>query len=181
MTAKQTPALKQSSDDGLPLTNKQVADRMEEVGRLLESQNANPFRVRAYRTAAQLVRSKTQPIHRLLKSEGLEGLTRLPGIGLSLARTIERLAFTGRLGLLERLRGQDEPVRLLTTVAGVGPQMAHRIHEQLGIETLEELEVAAYDGRLRQVEGIGRKRLAAIRDSLEAAASRLALHVAAGT
>ncbi|HZZ77591.1 MAG TPA: helix-hairpin-helix domain-containing protein [Gemmataceae bacterium] len=148
------------------MTNGQVADRLEEVARLLELQNANPFRVRAYRTAAELVRTQTKPVHAVLKTEGLEGLTRLPGIGLSLARTIERLAFTDRLGLLDRLRGQDEPVRLLTTVAGIGPKMAHRIHEQLGIETLEEMEVAAYDGRLRQVAGIGRKRLAAIRDSL---------------
>jgi putative hydrolase len=162
----QQPARNEAAANELPLTNDQVASRLEEVARLLETQNANVFRVRAYRTAAQRVRSHPQPIQDVLKTQGLEGLTQMPGIGQSLARTIERLVFTGRLGLLERLRGQDEPVRLLTTVAGIGPRTAHRIHEQLGIETLEELEVAAYDGRLAQIAGMGRKRLSAIRDSL---------------
>jgi hypothetical protein len=150
----------------VPLSNEQVADLLDEVAELLENQNANLFRVRAYRTAADRVRSLPQPVHRLLKTEGLEGLRRIPGIGESLSRTIERLVSTGRVGLLERLRGHDEPVRLLTTVAGVGQQLAHRIYDQLGIETLEELETAAYDGRLATVPGMGRKRLAAIRDSL---------------
>jgi hypothetical protein len=166
VSTNQPPVPNEAASKDLPLTNGQVANRLEEIAGLLETQNANVFRVRAYRAAAQLVRSHPQPIHILLKTDGLEGLTRLPGIGQSLARTIERLVFTGRLGLLERLRGEGEPVRLLRTVAGVGAQTAHRIHEQLGIETLEELEVAAYDGRLAEVAGMGRKRLSAIRDSL---------------
>jgi DNA polymerase/3'-5' exonuclease PolX len=162
----QPPAHNEAVYEQLPLTNEQVADALEQIARLLETQNANVFRVRAYRTAAQRVRSQPQPIHDLLKTDGLEGLTRLHGIGQSLARAIEQLVFTGRLGLLQRLRGQDEPVRLLRTVAGVGPQMAHCIHERLGIENLEELEMAAYDGRLAQVAGMGPKRLSSIRDSL---------------
>lgn len=157
---------KRSSADALPLGKDEVAARLDEIADLLEAQNANPFRVRAYRRGAEVVRSLQQPLHVLIKDEGLEGLMHLPNIGHSLARAIERLTFTGRVGLLERLRGQDEPVSLLRTVPGLGPKTAHRIHEQLGIETLEELEVAAYDGRLARLEGLGRKRLQAIRDSL---------------
>lgn len=154
------------SSEELPLGNEQIAAPLEEVAKLLESQGANPFRVRAYLGAAQVLRRLEKPAHILLKAEGLQGLMRFPGIGQSLARTIERLAFSGRLGLLDRLRGENEPERLLTTVGGIGPKTAHRIYEKLGIETLEELETAAYDSRLSRVEGMGRKRIRAIRESL---------------
>jgi hypothetical protein len=68
--------------------------------------------------------------------------------------------------MLERLRGESDPVALLRTVPGIGRVMAERLHDELGIETLEELEVAAYDGRLERVLGFGQKRIAGIRDSL---------------
>lgn len=148
------------------LTNDELAGRLDETAELLEGQGANPFRVRAYRTAAQTLRDLRTPVHHILEDEGLAGLIHLPGIGQSLARSLEQLAHTGRLGLLERLRGESGPERLLTTVAGIGPELAGRIHEQLGIETLEELEVAAYDGRLGEVPGMGRKRVRAVRESL---------------
>ena len=166
MSSKLRQKGKETNPEEGPLSNEQVADRLEEVAHLLENQNANVFRVRAYRIAAQTVRSQPQPLQDLLKADGLRGLTRLPGIGESLGRMIDRIVTTGRVGLLDRLRGQDEPFRLFTTVAGIGPQLAHRIHDQLGIETLEELETAAYDGRLAQVPGMGQKRLTNIRDSL---------------
>jgi hypothetical protein len=93
-------------------------------------------------------------------------LQKLPGIGETLARFIHQLVLTGRLPMLERLRGESDPVALLRTVPGIGRVMAERIHLELGIETLEELEVAAHDGRLAKVLGFGKKRLAGIRDSL---------------
>ena len=91
---------------------------------------------------------------------------RIPGIGVSLARSIERLARTGCSGLLTRLRGHRGPEHLFTTLPGIGLETASRIHEQLGIETLEELEAAAHDGRLGQVQGMGAKRIRGIREAL---------------
>jgi putative hydrolase len=58
------------------------------------------------------------------------------------------------------------PERLFETVFGIGPELASRIHAELGIETLAELEAAAYDGRLAQLPGIGQKRIRGIRESL---------------
>ncbi len=150
----------------LPLGNAEVADRLVELAELLESQAANPFRVRAYRTAAQTLRDLSQPVFELLARDGIAGLMRLPGIGQSLARSIERLVQTGRLGLLERLRGDTGAERVFTTVPGIGPKTAAMIHEELGIETLGELEAAAYDGRLAQLPGMGRKKVRAVRESL---------------
>lgn len=140
--------------------------RLEEVAKLLEAQGANLFRVRAYRSATQPLRSLGCQAHELLDKEGVEGLTRLPGIGESLGRSIERLARTGRLGLLLRLRGHAGPEQLFVTLPGIGFVMASRIHEQLGIESLQELETAANDGRLSQVTGMGAKRIRGIHEAL---------------
>lgn len=150
----------------LPLDNAEIADRLDEVGQLLAAQDADPFRVRAYETAAQLLRQLDRPAHEVLASEGLDGLMKFKGIGQSLARTIEQLSQTGRLGLLDRLRGEATPELVFASVPGIGRAMASRIHDQLGIESLPELEAAAYDGRLAQVAGIGRKRIRAVRESL---------------
>jgi hypothetical protein len=156
----------EGSQEVLPLDNARVARQLEAVAGLLEGHGANPFRVRAYRTAAQELRKLERPVHEILRTDGLDGLLRLPGIGQSLARSIEQLTLTGRLGLLERMQGQAEPERLLATVAGIGPHLARRLHEELGIETLEQLEQAAYDRRLADMPGMGPKRIRAIRESL---------------
>jgi hypothetical protein len=68
--------------------------------------------------------------------------------------------------MLERLRGESEPTKLLASVPGIGRGLADRLYHDLGIETLEDLEAAAHDGRLEQLLGFGPKRLAGIRDSL---------------
>jgi DNA polymerase (family 10) len=151
--------------------NRRIAARLDEVAQVLEEQGANPFRVRAYRRGAAVVRGLAQPVDEILREAGLDGLETLPGIGQALARAIRDTAATGRLPMLERLRGEADPVHLLMTVPGLGRLTAARLVDDLGIETLEELENAAYDGRLADVAGLGAKRLAGIRDSL---AERLA-------
>jgi hypothetical protein len=91
---------------------------------------------------------------------------KLSGIGRSLARSIERLAREGDTELLQRLRGEGVGEQSLATVPGIGPTFAARIHEQLGIDSLADLQAAAHDGRLEQVPGMGRKRLQGVRESL---------------
>lgn len=151
--------------------NLSIAARLEEVAALLEQQNANPFRVDAYRNAAQTLRRLDRPASEILATEGLEGLDRLSGIGPILARAIRSLVVTGRLPMLERLRGESDPAALLASVPGIGRTLADRLHRQLGIATLEDLEAAAFDGRLETIAGMGAKKLAGIKDSLS---SRLA-------
>lgn len=143
-----------------------VADQLDEAAVLLEEQKANPFRVQAYRNAANTVRGLSRGVDDLLDAEGLDGLVRLPTIGHALARVIDQLVTTGRLPMLDRLRGQSDPVSRLASIPGIGPTLARRLHDELDIETLEQLEVAAHDGTLRRVAGFGEKRIAAIRDVL---------------
>ncbi len=146
--------------------NEDIAGRLEEVAQLLAAQGASTFRVRAYERAAATLRRLPRPVTEILEHEGLVGLQALPGIGESLARAIRDLVARGRLAMLERLRGEGDPTRLLASVPGIGRGTADRLHHDLGIETLEDLEAAAHDGRLEQVAGIGKKRLTGIRDSL---------------
>jgi DNA polymerase (family 10) len=82
----------------------------------------------------------------------------------------------GDLTLLERLEGEVSPERLLATVPGIGPELATRIHRDLSVDTLEELEVAAHDGRLEGVRGFGRRRVRAIREELGTILGRSARH-----
>jgi hypothetical protein len=147
-------------------SNAAVAQRLEHIAELLEAQNANPYRVRAYRAAAETLRNLARPVGEILAAEGVAGLQRLPTIGESLAHSIEQLLHTGAINLLEQLRGETAPERVLATVPGIGRGLAARIHEQLSIETLAELEAAAYDGRLDQVPGFGRRRVLGVRESL---------------
>jgi len=146
--------------------NNIVADRLDEAAQLLEARETNPYRVRAYRRAAQTIRNLGRSLHALCDADGRAGLTELPGIGDSIAHTIEQLLAKGTWPLLERLRGRSQEHAVLATVPGLGPKTAARIHAELGIETLAELEMAAYDGRLACLPGIGRKRLRAVRESL---------------
>ena len=146
--------------------NRAVAALFLQMAELLRQQQANPFRINAYVRAANTLETLDVDAAKILREEGLAGLTQLPGIGKGLASAIEEIAHQGRLSQLERLRGSLEPELLFQTVPGIGPLLAKRIHDVLHVDTLEALEVAAHDGRLETVPGIGRRRGAAIRAGL---------------
>lgn len=154
------------------LSREQIADRLDEAAELLAAQGANPFRVRAYRMASDTVRSHSEDPAEILAREGLEGLVRLPSIGERLARAIDEMSHTGRWIQLERMRGEADPEELFQSIPGVGPATARRLHETLHVDTLEALEIAAHDGRIEGVPGIGSRKAASIRASLAAMLAR---------
>lgn len=138
--------------------NESIAEKLLEFADLLEQQDANPYRVGAYRRAARVVAAHPEPLTRLAAREGAEGLDRLPAIGRSISHAIEELIETGRWAQLDRLRGQLDPERLFRSIPGIGPELAAAIHDTLEVETLAALEMAAHDGRLERVPGIGPRR-----------------------
>jgi putative hydrolase len=153
--------------------NRQVGHVLREIGALLEAQHASRYRVVAYGSAAAIVEGLREDVGVVLARGGVEALEALPGIGKSLAATIRDIVRLGYSPILERLRGHVDPEALFMTIPGVGPELARKIHEQLHVETLEELEVAAWDGRLDALPEFGARRVEAIRNGLAAALARV--------
>ena len=147
--------------------NQQVVDKLRQAAELLTQQGANPFRVSAYRRAADAITAQRQDLRDILDREGPAGLVALPRIGQGIAAAIAEMLRTGRWSQLDRLRGTLDPVRVFQTVPGIGPALAQRVHDTLGVDTLEALEIAAHDGRLGAVPGIGARRAAVIRGALQ--------------
>jgi putative hydrolase len=146
--------------------NEQVAERLRQAADLLAQQQANAFRVRAYRRGADTLAGLEEDLAGLVERRGIEGLESLPGIGRWLAAAIAEMVRTGRWAQLERLRGAAEPEKLFRSIPGIGPKLAHQIHDVLHVDTLEALEAAAHDGRLESVSGVGRRRAAMLRAAL---------------
>jgi len=142
--------------------NHEIAMKLREIAKLLRSQRANPFRVNAYLHAAQTLDELDTDVASLLDAKGIKGLIDLPAIGDGIARSIYEYVATGRMSRLDSLRGAADPVSLFRAIPTIGPQLAERIHDELGIDSLEALENAVRDGRLATVEGLGDKRRQAI-------------------
>lgn len=152
--------------------NRRAADIFRDCAGILRQQKANPFRINAYLRAAQTLESLDTDVAELLDQEGIEGLVGLPTIGRGLAASIDEIARTGRLAQLDRLRGEASAETLFESIPGVGPSLARHIHETLHVDTLEALELAAHDGSLARVRGIGERRAAAIRAGINAMLGR---------
>jgi hypothetical protein len=146
--------------------NQLVAEQLRELAGLLQAQGANPFRVAAYRKAADAAQRCEQPLREIFERDGRDGLERLSGVGPGIAGAIAEILITGRWSQLQRLRGSVEPEALLQSVPGIGPGLARVIHETLHVDTLEALEIAANDGRLASVPGVGPRRTQMIRAAL---------------
>ncbi|MFB1480056.1 helix-hairpin-helix domain-containing protein [Corallococcus sp. RDP092CA] len=153
-------------------SNIDIADALERVADLLDMQDAMPFRVGAYRKAAATLANWPDSVAQVLAAEGEAGLRELPGVGKSIAAAVAELVRTGKLELLQRLEGEASPEGLLASVPGIGSELAKRIHDALGITTLEALELAAHDGRLERVEGFGPRRAEQVREVLAARLGR---------
>jgi hypothetical protein len=156
-------------------TNLQIADVLDRIADMLEVQDANPFRVRAYREGADEIRSLDTRAANFVEEHRLDDLKALPKIGDGIAAIIAEFVSTGRSGLLQELQTKSLPEAALMQVPGIGQELASRVVEQLQVNSLEELETAAHDGRLETVEGFGPRRVKGIRTALAGMLSRSAL------
>jgi Holliday junction resolvasome RuvABC DNA-binding subunit len=146
--------------------NARIAQRLNEMATLREAQRDNPYRVAAYRRAAETVALSPRSLRAVFEAEGARGLDALPGIGPRIAASIVELLETGHWRQLDRLRGEADPEVLFCSIAGVGSVLARRLHDELNVDTLEALELAAHDGRLQSLPRIGARRADAIRAAL---------------
>jgi DNA polymerase (family X) len=141
-----------------------VARILAEIGDLLEIKGENPFKIRAYRNAAETITHSAERIASL----SAEQRRALPGIGKDLAAKIGELIDTGRIAYHQELLQQFPATILdLLHLPGVGPKTVALVYTELGIKSLDELERAAREGRLRGVKGMGAKKESLILRALE--------------
>ena len=146
------------------MDNLAIARIFGEIGDLLEIKGENPFKIRAYRNASETVAHETRRVASLTPAERLD----LPGIGKDIAAKIGELADTGVIRYHQELLQEFPPTILdLLNLQGVGPKTVARLYGDLGIRTLQELEQAARDGRIRDMKGMGAKKEALILKALE--------------
>jgi len=154
-------------------SNGWIAERLRQAASLLAAQGANPFRIAAYRRAGDAIERLDADVRDVAEVGGHAALDAIPAVGPSIAGAVAEMLATGRWGFLERLKGAADPEALFCSVPGIGPALAHRIQETLHLDSLEALESAAHDGRLRQVPGFGARRAAVVRSALAELLARI--------
>lgn len=152
------------------MNNTRIADILEEVADLLEFKGANPFRLRAYRNGGRTIRNYSESLANLV-AEGKK-LTDLDGIGKDLAGKIETLLETKTLPMYEELRKEiPESVLAILRIPGLGPKKAAVLHNELKINSLDELQQACEAQQVRELKGFGAKTEKTILGGIEYAKS----------
>ena len=156
------------------MDNLGIARIFTNIGDLLEIKGANPFKIRAYRNAADIVGHMAEPIADLGDAE----VRALPGIGKDLTAKIRELIDTAALAYYDELRQEFPPTILeMLRLQGVGPKTVAVLYGELGIETLDDLETAATEGRLRTLKGMGPKKEQLLLRSLAEHRRRVGRHL----
>src|ERR1051326_7342384 len=131
-----------------------IAAALQEIGTLLELKGGHYFKARAYKLCARSIAEVTENLGKLIKENRL---TFVKGIGYALAKQIEELYTTGESSMLNELRAQMPPgIVELSNVRGLNVKRVEKLHEALGITTVEELKAAAA-GKLREIKGFTAK------------------------
>ena len=144
------------ADHIMPIHNSDIAEIFHRMADLLEIEGANHFRVRAYRNAARTVASHGKNVAELVQEE--KDLSKLPGIGKSTAEKIKEIAETGSLQQLNELEDRVPPeLSGLMNVSGLGPKRVQALYRELGVETLKDLRQTAEKGKIKELEGFGKK------------------------
>jgi DNA polymerase (family 10) len=146
------------------LDNPAIARLLGEIADLLEIKSDNPFKIRAYRNAADIVSNHPHQLALL----DVTGLREIPGIGKDLAARIREISETGGCAYHGELMAEFPPTILdLLHLQGVGPKTVATLYKELGVRTLEDLERAAKSGRVRALKGMGAKKEALILRALD--------------
>jgi DNA polymerase (family 10) len=163
------------------MQNPDIARLFDEVADLLEIQDANPFRVRAYRNAARTIRDFPEPLTDVVRA-GTQDLTDIAGIGDDLAEKITEIVTTGELGLRQQL-AKKLPAGLLDLlrIPGLGPKRVKLLYKKLKVKSAGDLAKALDAGKVQKLKGFGPKMEEKMRAGLgqaQATERRMLLHEA---
>ncbi|QBD77716.1 histidinol-phosphatase [Ktedonosporobacter rubrisoli] len=166
VTQPTLPGFEIEQDQPVKVTNRQIAEVLSSVADMLASQNGNPYRIQAYRNAARGVLDLPEPAADILaRGEALP----IPGLGQRLRLRIAELVQLGTMTFQNGLYMQALPsgVRSLLTVEHVGVYTAIRLYEELGIDSIEKLWLAAQQKRIRTLDGFGSRSEARLKEAAE--------------
>ena len=138
--------------------NHTIAGLLLEASNILRKKGANPYRIRAYRSAAKTLEKLDRNVVDIINKEDVNGLIKLPYIGKNIAYAIYEFIITGKWEFLESLRNSLKPPDVFTLIPGIGPKFAELIYSTLHVKSLEELELAANAGKLTEIPGVGNRR-----------------------
>jgi DNA polymerase (family X) len=152
------------------LSNAELARIFREIGDLVELRGDVVYKAVAYRRAADAIGHATVDVARAYRDGAPP---KLAGVGTAIAKKLEELALTGRLGFHERLR-EEVPIGLLDVIAipGLGPRTVRELHQSLGVRSVEDLEAAARAGALRGLRGMTSRTEERVLEGIEALANR---------
>src|SRR3954465_482266 len=147
------------------MTKAEIAEVLENIATLLELKDENPFKIRAYANAARAIDAWGGNVADLQDEEALK---KMPGIGKAIAGKVKELATTGSLKYLEELRGEFPAAILeLFSISGLGAKKIKALHEQLKINSVDELLKACQSGRVAELPGFGETTQAKICASID--------------
>ena len=137
------------------MTPKDVERLLKEISTLLELNGENHFKVRAFDNASRIVRNITTPLDEFLE-QALSG--KIKGIGKGIQEVLQEIHDTGETSVITELRSEvPEALLQLVKIPGLGAKKARKLHEELKIETIDELIEAGEEGRISEIKGFGGK------------------------
>lgn len=146
------------------MTAADAASVFEHIAMLLELKGENPFKIRAYRTGAEVVESFPGDIMKLARENQLEGIK---GLGQALRDKLHEMATTGRLQFFEELKAEfPEGIFELFGIQGLGPKGIKQLYEELGVGSVADLKRAIESGEAANLAGFGEKKAAKILDGI---------------
>lgn len=152
------------------MLNREIAWHLQTISVLLDLNDENPFKVRAFRNAARELKRLSRPIPAMLDDGSIEHVA---GVGSGILKVVRELVATGQSSLLQELHQQVLPALVeLASIPGIGAKTARTLVQQLGVQNIAELEAAAEAGRVRQIPGFGEKKERLVLSGIELVRSR---------
>lgn len=148
------------------MKNSEIARVFQDIADLLELKGENPFKIRAYQKVVRSVEHLPVEVEQLVAEDRLK---EVPGVGEAITKKITELVTTGKLGYYEKLKSEfPEGISTLLDVPGIGPKMAMLLSSELGVKSVDELEVAISSGKVASLPRMGDKITENIRRHIQA-------------
>ena len=149
------------------MDNDAIARRFHRLAALMEVRGDDPFRLRSYRNAAEVIEVWPTPLKEIAEKDGVAGLQEIPGVGKAIAGKVIELLNKGTFDAWERLTADTpESVLDLLEIPGIGPKTAALLHQRFKVSSLADLKTFVASGGLDMVDGIGPKTATRIKETL---------------